>query len=69
MKAMAIREYGEGRPVEIVRRDGNPGKKRWVVRAANQGGFDCTEVDILDLLAYLKEERPGLLVESGLKFA
>lgn len=38
----------------------NEGEKRLVVRAWNQGGHDCTEVDLADIIAWVKENRaPG----------
>ena len=66
-----VTEYAEEEPVELVQstgsyRDGvpdseRPGFGRWVVRALNEGGHKCTEVDVLHLVAWLKEHRPDLL--------
>ena len=53
---MRIREYGEGYSVEIGRRN-----SRDVIRASNEGGFNCTEVDLIDVLKYVKKEMPELL--------
>jgi hypothetical protein len=34
---------------------------RWVVTAQWQDGYDYTDVDLLDLIAWLRENRPDLL--------
>lgn len=44
-----VREYTEGRKVELWRHHG-----RLVVRAYNEGGLNATEVDVWDLLDFLK---------------
>jgi len=51
-----VREYCEERQVEFDHRDGRP-----VVRATNEAGHNCTEVDLLDLIAWIKANRPELL--------
>ena len=50
-----VRGSEDGTP-ELARVDG-----RWVARAYNQGGYDCTELDVADLVAWLRENMPELL--------
>lgn len=45
-----VREYAEGLLVELWRQKGT---NRLVVRAYNEAGFNCTEIDLGDLLADL----------------
>ncbi len=53
--AKGVREYAEGLTVQI----GTPeGEDRLVVHAMNDGGYNCTDVDLLDLLAYVRREMP-----------
>jgi len=40
-----VREYAEGAPVELRLRGG-----RLVVYATNEGGYNCTDVDLEDLV-------------------
>ncbi len=62
-----VREYCEGQPVELFQEElvddtGEPtGGKRWVVLAFNNSGHNCTKVDLLDLIAWLKKNKPELL--------
>jgi hypothetical protein len=49
-----IREYSECIPVEIGMRNVD-GEDRKVIRAYNQCGNDCVEIDLLDLLEYIAE--------------
>jgi hypothetical protein len=64
-----VREYAEDYAVHLVETDGyyvspnapRPGAGRLAVRALNEGGHNCTEVDLLDLIAWLKANRPELL--------
>lgn len=46
-----VREYVGGEPVELARNQQNG---RIVIRAYNEGGNNCTEIDLFDLLAYLQ---------------
>jgi len=55
-----VREHAEGFTVELAAEKVGG---RLVVKAANEGGFNHTEVDLLDLLAWLHENRPDLLGE------
>jgi len=71
-----IREYAEEYPVEIRQLEPEYGEKykstltpnvyesyknkRWVVIAKNEGGYNCTEVDLLDLLNFVKKQMPEL---------
>lgn len=56
-----VHEYCEGADVLLVEAVNVIGQKRLAVRAWNQAGYDCTEVDVLDLLAWLRANRPELL--------
>lgn len=47
-----IREYAEEFPVEVLF---DEKEKRWVVRAYNEHGFNCTEVDLIDILEFAKQ--------------
>ncbi|MBC8320622.1 MAG: hypothetical protein H8E34_07860 [Bacteroidetes bacterium] len=49
-------EYCEGYPVEIVSRGG-----RLVIEAMNQCGSDCTHVDLIELIKWIKNNKPELL--------
>ena len=46
----SVREYSESMPVRLIVSDDN----RLAICAKNQGGCDCTQVDLLDLLEWLK---------------
>lgn len=50
-----VREYAEGWPVKLMTND----MGRLVVIAVNEGGQNCVEIDLSDLLAEL--ERRALL--------
>ncbi len=71
-----IREYAEEMAVEIKQLDPEISErfkgvmsetiyqahieKRWVVIAQNEGGCNHTEVDLVELLAYVKENLPEI---------
>ena len=66
-----VTEYAEGYPVELVQADGiyesfTP-KEKWVgngrlvIRALNEGGNNCTSVDVVELIAWLRANRTDLL--------
>ncbi len=46
-----VREYSESFPVEFWRNDDTG---RLTIIARNQGGFDCTNIDFLDLMDWLQ---------------
>lgn len=69
-----IREYGHRLKVDVKEEfissftqrcfpDLHVGDTRLVVQAFNAGGWDSTSVDLLDVLAWVKENRPDLLNE------
>ncbi len=61
MKMDGVREYAENMDVELVtdeRESGDP--DRLLVYALNEGGHNCTLVDLLDLLKWVKTNRPEL---------
>lgn len=72
-----VREYAEQYPVELelvapnplVPEYGPPATEgaRWCVLAWNEARHNATRVDVLDLLAWLRENRPDLLVMAGIK--
>lgn len=53
-----IREYSEGKPVEIHKTFENG--SRMTVDGINEGGYSCTQIDLEDLLAWLSREMPEL---------
>ena len=68
-KSTNIREYTEHNRVALERNRYDPevdrcdtpesmGHDRWVVLALNEGGYNSTRVDLLDLLAFVKQEMP-----------
>lgn len=69
MKMEGVTEYCEGFDVELIQTSGTysgsgahqEGAGRWVIRATNEGGHDCTEVDVVQLIAWLRANRPDLL--------
>ncbi len=57
-----VREYGEGMEVELdCTTDGES-----IIVARNEGGYNSTWVDVLDLVRWLRANRPDLL-EDGLR--
>ncbi len=36
-------------------------KGRLVIRAFNEGGYNCTDVDLLDVIDWVKQNKPELL--------
>ena len=61
-----VREYAEGYEVKLVTSTGyyngaHIDGGRLAVRALNEAGHNCTEVDLLDLIAWVKANRPELL--------
>ena len=47
-----IREYGERLDVEVKF---DQEEKRWVIIAFNQGGYDCTMIDLMDVVDWYSE--------------
>ena len=63
-----VREYAEGYDVFIGPTEGfynfggpRDGAGRLAVKATNEGGFNGTEVDLLDLLMWLHVNRPDII--------
>lgn len=56
MTKTAIREYCEEHEVSIDLRDG-----RLVINATNEGGFNHTQVDLEDVVAWVAEHKPEML--------
>ena len=66
-----VREYAEYMPVRLIKRhpcymEHYESEQRWVIDAVNEGGHNGTEVDLVDLLRWLKENRPELLEDVTL---
>lgn len=63
-----VTEYAEGYKVWLIETDGayvghgkaRPGAGRLVIQAWNEAGHNFTEVDLLELLAWVKINRPDL---------
>lgn len=57
-----IREYNEhDEEVEVKYKKLHDGSFRWVIEAYNEGGYNSTQVDLLDVIAWVRENRPELL--------
>ena len=54
-----VTEYAEGLDVKLQVEDNG----RLVVSAWNEGGFNGTSVDLMELLAWLRANRPDLIEE------
>jgi hypothetical protein len=55
---VGVREYGgEGFPVKLVMHSNG----RWVLESLYQAGFDGTLIDLLDVVAWVKANKPELL--------
>ena len=76
--ATGVHEYCEEYDVVLTQTNGlyagrnaetsaRHGYGRWVVRALNEAGYNSTEVDVLELLVWLKVNRPDLCAEAGLR--
>lgn len=71
-----VTEYCEEMNVELKGTNGHytfgvpkekwPGRGRLIIRALNESGYNSTEVDLLELLTWLKENRPDILVKEEL---
>jgi hypothetical protein len=55
-----VREYGEEYSVELEERDNG----RLVISAFCEGGYNGTTVDLLDVIAWVKRNRPELLTKD-----
>ena len=68
---IGVTEYGEGDEVRLVETRGTYaggvpeeeriGLGRLAIRALNEAGHNCTEVDLLEVLAWVKAHRPDLM--------
>ena len=66
-----VTEYCEGMPVELIKTTGAytpetemdewPGHGRMVIKAKNEGGHNSTEVDLLELITWIKANHPELI--------
>jgi hypothetical protein len=62
-----IREYTEAYEVEIVDfLGGNASSSdRLIIRAYNEGHNNVTEVDLLDVIKWVKDNKPELICENS----
>lgn len=65
----AVREYAEGFAVHLVTLPAMEAPfmlpdPREVIEAVNEGGHNATLIDLLDLVAWIKEHRPELFVPT-----
>jgi hypothetical protein len=68
------REYSEGFKVHLVRTDGVyvrgvpeaewQGHGRLAIQAFNEGGNNCTQIDLLHLMRWLRRNRPEFFQEN-----
>lgn len=63
-----IREYAEEYPVEINKRKAIPeleierrGVGRFMINAINNNGYSGVSIDLLDVIEWVKQNRPELL--------
>jgi hypothetical protein len=56
-----VLEYAEGYEVELVESECGLSTGRLVLKAFNEGGHNFTEVDLLHVLEWVRQNRPGLL--------
>ena len=66
-----VTEYAEGYEVRLVETTGTytsgkpeaewAGRGRLTIKALNEAGYNCTEVDLLEILAWVKANRPDLM--------
>lgn len=59
----AVHEYSEGYGVEISNSQGEEGHGRLVVRAYNEGKYNFTQVDLVELLTWVKKNLPAIWEE------
>lgn len=64
MIMQGVSEYAEEMDVELIT---DPKSQRLVVQAFNEGGHNCTRVDILDLIEWVLKNRPDLIREAVLE--
>ena len=60
---VGVREYAEGYPVELGRDDESG---RLVIRATNECGCNCTDIDLQDIVAWLAGAGHRLVLAHGL---
>lgn len=63
---LGVREYAEGYPVHVLHETPlGLDEPREMIEAINEGGHNSTLIDLLDLVAWLKERRPELLAPAA----
>ena len=56
-----VTEYCEGDPVFLVQLETN----RMAIKAFNEAGYNSTEVDLIELIRWIKTNMPELLSNEG----
>ena len=59
-----VREYSEELDIKIGESNCDKAAGREVVWAFNEGGYNNTQIDILDLLSWIMTNRPDLLARK-----
>jgi hypothetical protein len=59
---VGVREYGDGLPVKCVKDEND----RDTIVALNEVGHCATHVDLVDVLKWVRDNRPELLLSLGL---
>jgi len=60
IEMVGVREHGEEYPVSVARDNKTA---RWVILAANEGGYNSTVVDLFDLLKWINHNYDTLMRE------
>lgn len=70
-----VQEYAEGMPVYLTKTDGiyayGVNKENWkgngrlVIKAFNEAGCNITEVDLIQLIEWVKENKPEILTNPN----
>lgn len=67
MKLPGVTEYNEEMPVELTITDGTypdkRGKGRMVIRAFNEGGCNCVDIDLRQMLLAISKTHPEIYKE------
>lgn len=64
-KMKGVAEYAEGFDVELIERRyqiaARTNRTVLILRAYNEGGHNCVEIDLIDIVLWIKENRPELI--------
>ena len=56
IKMEGVREYAEDMSVDL-----GTHKKRLIIKAYNEAGYNCTKVDLQDVIEWVRKNKPELL--------